>query len=758
LTLEAAGAAVVPLLALLAWLQKSPGLAPTVIWGVGAAAVTTAAVAALVAARHAQLLRRQLGDWNAMLRDLQRARTPPRTEAAPRNELGRTTRRLERLAGRLALRRAVDEVLAQADEALLIKPDRRSLVGSALKCLDLVTHGEVRALALFESQGDGLLTVYLAASGKRRLEILRVEIDPASSQRWRGAPAPATRGESPFPEGLDARLRKEHGIAQYFVLPVSRAGRLWGYLVSGHRAPSAFARADVALLDGVRRRLIAGFRSAEREELLHSLAFVDKLTGLPNRETFESALRERLAGRVAEDPGAAVLVVDVDRFQQVNDAYGKKVADRLLVEVRHRLGLHLAEGDVLARLQGDQFAVLLAHAPDARHAGAVARKMIQSMARSMFIDGQRIYSGASVGVARIPVDGSDAAQLLRKAEIAMVRAKETGRQRVAFYAGGMLTESRRRARLESELRRALKRNEFTLQFEPRYRLDTGALCGARARLAWRHPEHGVLPASAFLEDAQALGLASRIGLWALEEACHQHRRWREAGMAAGQLACRLPAGALARSGFAPFLKNLAARTELPRGVLLLEVDAAELVQTGGHAAQSAAAAAGIGATFAVEAAGGGDSLVAGLAAANVTHLLLDVAGLEQRAPSQATGPILQAAVRLARALGKRTVAGGVERSEQFHLLRKLCCDEAQGELLCPTQAPADFEHKHFGRVLPPMPSQLPQAQEDLNPAPTLPADDADTPATADIADEDLLEAQLTVPLPLSEDYPLTAAG
>jgi len=229
-------------------------------------------------------------------------------------------------------------------------------------------------------------------------------------------------------------------------------------------------------------------------------------------------------------------------------------------------------------------------------------------------------------------------------------------------------------------------------------------------------------------------------------------------MAVGQIACRLPAGQLARSGFAPLLAGLAAETQLPKGALLLEVDAPELVPSGGHVAESIAAAAACGATFAVEAAGGGDSLVDGLAAGNVSHLVLDVAALEQRAPSPATGPILQAAVRLARALGKRTVAANIERSEQFHLLRKLGCDEAQGELLCPNLAVADFEHKHFGRVLPPIHSQLPLAPEEPRLPTVPPVEDSDAGAAGEPPDEDLLEAQLTVPLPLSEDYPLTAAG
>jgi len=774
MAIRSAGATAVPLLGLGVWLGREPGATPQMLAALGAAALLAVGAAVAVAASHARTLLRQTSTWNAALRDLLRERLPARIGAASRDELGRTTRALQHLAERHALRRSIDGVLAQIDEALLIKPDKRSLIGGALQCLGFVTGSEVLAFAHFESSGDNSLAIYLSRrSRSKRLESLRLEIDPDLAHHLRTARGCATRERPPFPEELAGRLYKECGVRHYFVLPIQRAGRPWAFLISAHKAPTAFARILLGLLDPVRQRLVAGFRSAEREELLHSLAFVDKLTGLPNLATFESTVRQAVAGRGADDPGAALLIVDIDRFKQVNDSYGQATGDRLLVEARHRIAVHLGEHDVLARVGGDQFAVYLAHAPESRQAGAVARKIIQSLTRSVDIEGQRIYTGASIGIARIPADGIDAAQLLKKAEMAMYRAKAEGRSRLVFYAGGMLADSRRRSRLDLELRRALQRDELRLRLEPRFLLASGGLCGVEVHLAWHHPQRGLLAGADFLDDAEAIGLAPLLGSWLIEEACRQHQRWREAGMAVPQVACRLLSGQLARSGFAAMFRQAAAETRLAAGVLQVGLGGALLVEDGGHVEANLASIAAAGASLTIADFGGGSAPIAGLTSHRVGHLQVDVGLLARHASTAEAVPIVQGLVGLAHAMGKRVVACGVQRQEQLLLLKTLGCDEAQGPLLGPIQSLETFEQKFFDRrsrpasppPAPAMPQATPTGAAARSSAPSLGLAGSgmatlvpDTTIGAAPLDEELLEAQLTVPLPLSEDYPLTSVG
>jgi diguanylate cyclase (GGDEF)-like protein len=769
LMVESAGAAFLPLLALAVWLQRQPGIGPDVLAALGAAALLVVAGAVAVAASHAMALRRQLGAWNEALRELLRQRPSVRPCVPTRDELGSTSRALNRLGERHALRQSIDDVLAQIDEALLIKPDKRSLIGGALQCLGFVTKGEVLAFALFESQGDSNLGVYLARKSRsKKLEHLRLEIEPDLAHRLRTARGFATRDSAPFPEELANRIYKDSGVQHFFVLPIQRGGRPWGFLISAHKAPTAFARTRLALLDPVRLRLVAGFRSAEREELLHSLAFVDKLTGLPNLATFESTVRQALAGRAADDPAAAVLIVDIDRFKQVNDSFGGATGDRLLIEARHRIGVHLGERDLLARIGGDEFAVFLAHAPESRQAAALARKIIQSLGRSVNIEGQRIYAGASVGIARVPADGTDATQLLKKAEIAMYRAKAEGRSRLVFYAGGMLADSRRRSRLDLELRRAVQRGELLLRIEPRFALAGGVLCGVEAQLAWQHPQRGLLAGSDFLEDAEAIGLAPLLGGWIIEEVCRQHQRWRAAGMVVPQVACHLQGGQLARSGFAAAFKQIAADTTLPAGVLQIEVSGALLAERGGHVEASLASIGAAGATVTVADFGGGSAPIAGLTSPRVGHLKVDIGLLEQHATTADSVPtMIEGLVGLAHAMHKRVVACAVERPEQLRLLKSLGCDEVQGPVMHRVRSLEDFEQKFFQRRSRPAPAPAAPALATAAPPSAVPALPAhrepdgiaeDTQIPAVPLDEDLLEAQLTVPLPLSEDYPLTTAG
>jgi diguanylate cyclase (GGDEF)-like protein len=766
---EIAAASLVPMAALAVWLAREPQSKSGVVGLVALAGLATAGFVLLVVARHAHRVLRELTSLQATMRDLARAKFPARNCAPSRDEFGRPARLLNRLAQNLALRHSLDEVLAQVDEAMLIKPDRRALVRGALQCLSFVTKAELTVFAYFESQFEPTLTVYLTKKGGRsRLENLRLELDADLALQLNTETQYATRGQAPFPQEFARRLYKECGTQDFFVLPIARGGRPWGFLISGHRAPTTFARVSIEFLGAVAHRLIAGFRSSEREELLHSLAFVDKLTGLPNRGTFESTLRQRLSGLPTGEAGGAVLIIDVDRFKQVNDTFGNATGDRLLVEFRRRIQVHLNEQDVAARVGGDEFALFLANAPSPRHTAQVARKIIQSLSRCVNIDGSRIYAGASVGIAQVPGDGQDAADLLKKAEIAMYRAKAERRSRLVFYASRMSVDSKRRSRLDLELRRALQRNELVLHYEPRFTLGNGALYGVEVLLCWQHPERGLLLPGNFVEDAQAIGLIPQIGNWVLKEACQQHRRWREAGLVIPQIAVKVFRGQLPRSGFVPMVRQATSEAGMPPGALEIDVSGALLAESDQRALLALQQLAVDGVPLALEDFGTGDATIRSLKSKPTQNLKIDLKSIEDPASADDTVRILHAIIELAHALGKTVIAAGIERPEQLLLLKTLGCDRGQGPLLGMAATAQDIERaflKHptkrsvaGARAQADERSRLPTSAPAPRAAGKEPVPAACTNAAAvPIEDEELLGALLTVPMYMAEDYPTVSS-
>jgi diguanylate cyclase (GGDEF)-like protein len=340
------------------------------------------------------------------------------------------------------------------------------------------------------------------------------------------------------------------------------------------------------MLGGVANRLIAGFSGAERDQKLHSLAYVDPLTGLPNRVAMQSLLSQELAKALRNKTTMAILFIDLDRFKQANDTHGHAFGDRLLIQASNRIRNNVREDDIVARLGGDEFTVILPDVKTPREAASVARKLIQSLSRRFEIDGQTIYTGASVGISLYPDDGTGGPELLKMADTAMYRAKSAGRSRFAFFEEPMNAESKRRSVLDGELRNALARGELVLHYQPQIDLRTGALCGVEALVRWQHPTKGLLFPRDFVEYAEEIGLIPEIGNWVMTEACRQHKRWREDRVRVPRISVNVSNGQLPRSNFVAKVRQLLEATQMPAGALEIEVTESMLVE-GGKAAVEA---------------------------------------------------------------------------------------------------------------------------------------------------------------------------
>ncbi len=765
---DIAVAASVPLVGLAAWLAQArvPAMDPAILAFLATAALA-AALTLLAIVRHAQRILRQLGLLTAALRDAVRGNFPARPVPLSKDEFGSAARILNRLTDDLALRHAVQGTLARIDEALFVKPDERTLVRGALQCVERLTSAEVTAFARFESLAEATATVHLAfRNGRGRLESQRLEFDANLVGRLAAPTTSSTQANSPFPYELTRRLYKECGVQHFFVFPVARGSRQFGFLISGHRAPATLLRARIRLLREVCNRLVAGFHGIQREELLHSLAFVDRLTGLPNRASFESTVNQRLQGVPGQQAAIAVLLLNIDRFKLINGTFGHATGDRLLIEVRRRIQPHLLEQDVLARVGGDEFAALLAQTDSHRDAAHVARKIIRSLSRSIDIDGNRIYTGASAGIAQVGTDGLNAVDLLRTAEIAMYRAKAEGRNRFVFYEAAMNADGKRLSRLDRELRKALRRNELILHYRPRFDLATDALCGVVALLRWQHPERGMLFPTDFIADAETMGLLPEIGAWAMKEACLQHKKWRDSGFLAPRLVVKIFSGQLARSKFLPMVRQIQAETGMPAGEMEIEVAGAMLADAEPRTWDALRQLAAEGLPIAIDDFGTGSSAIACLKSGPVRVLKLDLGAVADVSSDDDAIRIVHALVDMAHALKKEVVAEGIDRPEQLLLLKTLGCDRGEGSLLGKPSAPGHIEqamlkrpnrsslcadgaleHGPAARISAPLPKALelrpamPTARTELKPE-----------------DAELLGARLTVPRFIAEDYPTIPGG
>ena len=690
--------ALLPIVVFAAVLYSQSALTQSVLESLQAVAIVATVVAVALGAMQSEMIVHRLDQLMSSTRRIAKQDFSVSVPVRGSDEVAQLTRAFNEMARNLGTSLAVQGILAQMDDAILTKLDVGALIRSALRCLRHVTQADVVVLGMFESDAAEALRLFVMRSGDRNhIESAKVEMSADLKRRIPLTPTNKTAPESPFPAEFEQRLLKDSSVGHFFALPISRGSRAWGVLVSCHKAPAQLSSAQINMLAGVSNRLIAGFSGAERDQKLHSLAYVDPLTGLPNRVAMQSLLADELAKAQRGKTMAAILFIDLDRFKQANDTHGHAFGDRLLVQAANRIRNHVREDDVVARIGGDEFTVILSDVKMPREAASAARKLIQSLSRRFEVDGQTIYTGASVGIAMYPDDGQRGPELLKMADTAMYRAKSAGRSRFAFYEEPMNAESKRRSLLDGELRNALERRELVLHYQPQIDLKTGALCGVEALVRWRHPSRGLLYPRDFIEYAEEIGLIPEIGAWVMREACLQYKRWCEEGVRVPRVSVNVSNGQLPRSNFIPTVRQLIESTNMPAGALEIEVTESMLVEGGKPAIEALNRLAADGVLIAIDDFGTGYSSFSYLKTMPARVLKLDMSFLVDASADNDAGKIVAAIINMAHALQKEVVAEGIERVDQLKLLKTLGCERGQGYLFGKA-VDADQISRTYGKV------------------------------------------------------------
>jgi len=607
-----------------------------------------------------------------------------------RDELAQLATAFNEMARGLGMNFATMNVLTEIDRTILSKLEIGEVMRSAVRCVRYVADVDVVVLAIFDAESPGSIRIYsLPRGGRDRVSRTQLRIDAAMRDAIVAAKPQGWVDAPPLPDAFVERLRVEESVYAYYTQPIARGDRTWGLMVLGHFSAMPLTPEQGKLLVGVADRLEVAFSAFERDRRLHTMAHVDALTGLPNRHSILQLLSQELAHAGRKRAKVAVLFVDLDRFKQANDTLGHAVGDRLLRYAAERIRNHIRGDDVVARIGGDEFTVVLGNLAAARDAGPVAQALIDALTRPFEIDGQRVYIGASVGVAVYPDDGADSGDLLKKADVAMYRAKDQGRGRCVYFEERMNVEAHRRAVLDRELRQALERGEFVLHYQPQVELATGRVVAVEALVRWQHPEQGLLYPGAFIPLAEESGLIDEIGAWVMRDACLQHQRWREEGVPIPRIAVNVSNGQLRSANFVEKLHQLFESTCSPPGAIEIEVTESLFLEGDRITLDSLRTLAAEGTPVAIDDFGTGYSSFGYLKTLPATILKLDKSFIADVATDPDAATIVAAMVNMAHTLRKEVVAEGVEREEQLEFLRGLACEKVQGFYFSRPLPPAD---------------------------------------------------------------------
>ncbi len=419
------------------------------------------------------------------------------------------------------------------------------------------------------------------------------------------------------------------------------------------------------------------------EAQIYHIAHHDALTGLPNRLALGFLLEQAMAAARRENVRLAVMLIDLDRFKNINDTLGHLIGDRLLIEVAQRLRAAVRDSDLIARLGGDEFVVVVTHVAETTAVDGVADKIQSIVSQPYEIEGHRLHTTPSIGISFCPDHGESVEALIRHADAAMYFAKAQGRDNWQFFSDQISEASADRLRLENGLRGALQRGEFALHFQPQLDVAAGRIVAVEALLRWQHPEMGNVAPDRFIPVAEDMGLIVPLGEWILERACAQIREWRDDGLDGVRVAVNLSALQLRRGDLRASVARALYRNGLQPGDLELEVTESMAMRNPAETIEILTDLKALGVTLAVDDFGTGYSSLSYLKLLPVDCLKLDrsFVGDIETDPSDAT--ICRATTSLAHDLGLRLVAEGVETDTQFAYLRDLGCDLVQGYWLSP---------------------------------------------------------------------------
>lgn len=468
-------------------------------------------------------------------------------------------------------------------------------------------------------------------------------------------------------------------------LPLRTSEHLLGILTICSQEQDSFTQEEIGVVEELADNLAYGMVALRAEsarvqyaQMLEYHANHDVLTGLANRHRLSVCLQQAISSARRSGLMVAVLLLDLDRFKVINDSLGHAIGDEVLQAVASRLRACVRATDTVARLGGDEFVVVIPDLEDANNVSLVARKILNALGLPVSVANQDMYIGASIGISLFPQDGSDEGSLLKNVDMAMYRAKQTGRANYKFFTEDIRADNRERHALEAELHQALSRGDLLLHYQPKVSLRTGRIVGVEALIRWQHRERGMIPPSKFISVAEDTGLIVPLGAWVLRTACEQGRAWQANGTNRINIAVNLSARQFRHHDLVGLVRQTIRDTGIDPAWLDLEITESVIMQDAQEAVATMLELKKLGVRLSLDDFGTGYSSLNYLSKFPLDNLKIDQSFVEGIGASSHDTTIVKAVIALAHNLNLNVIAEGVESQSQIDFLQMHGCDEVQG--------------------------------------------------------------------------------
>ncbi len=579
---------------------------------------------------------------------------------------------------KLALERARDELekrvearvvdLSKANEQLRQEIAERKRAEETLKLASQIIESSNEAILITNVKGQTVQVnqAFCRITGYSRKEILG-------------------KGPSIFTSGhLDSRSYQE--IWESLTRRGEWKGEVWDRRKNGEVYPRLLSLSAVKDDAGDVSHYVGIFsditKIKQTEERLQRLAHYDPLTGLPNRILFHDRLQQALVQAKRRKRIVAIMLLDLDRFKNINDTLGHRFGDQVLVAVAERLTGCLRSTDTAARLGGDEFVAVLPEVSDTHGAAKVAGKIIEVLSKPFILDGREVFVTTSMGITVYPDDGAKVGRLLQNADTALYCAKEQGKNHFQFFSRAMNVSVLKRLNLEHTLRAAMSGNKLLLCYQPMVDLNTGRVVAAEALLRWRHPSLGAVSAGKLIPVAEETGLIIPIGEWVLHTACAQNKSWQKMGLPPMRVAVNISGRQLKQSNLVDNVLRILDQTDLDPKYLEMELTESVMMEEADSTISMLADLKRNGISVSVDDFGTGYSSLSYLRNFPVDKLKIDQSFLSEISSSHYEQEIVKAILAVAHSLQLEVIAEGVETNEQLRFLKNHGCDQAQGYYLC----------------------------------------------------------------------------
>ncbi|MEH7114112.1 EAL domain-containing protein [Neobacillus niacini] len=427
------------------------------------------------------------------------------------------------------------------------------------------------------------------------------------------------------------------------------------------------------------------------QEIITQMAYHDSLTNLPNRRLFNEQLTLKLNEARQSYQPLVIMYVDMDRFKYINDSLGHMMGDRLLQKIAKRLSESIRKQDLVARMGGDEFTILLPET-DRESALEIAEEIFKVFKSPFYIDNYELFLTTCIGISTFPYDGEDSQVLLRNADAALHRAKEQGKNQYKVFHTGMNIQSYRTFIMQNDLRKAIEQEELTLVYQPKVEIESGTVKSAEALLRWNHPSWGTISPAEFIPLAEESGQIVDIGNWVLRNACEQSKAWEAAGYNPIPISVNFSAQQFLQKDLIDNIQRILAETEVSPELVEIEITESMLLGNGEIITRTLNQLRKMGIKISIDDFGTGYSSLSYLNRLPLDTIKIDQTFIQEISSESSKGKsLISAIISLAHGLNMKVVAEGVETEEQLKFLKLHQCQEAQGYVYSPPISPKEFE-------------------------------------------------------------------